>query len=121
MRRRIYIVPDGSGLEDVTGSPYRYRLDAALPLATLYDDPIWNAYLAAREAFRTLESAVIGRLRGGEPYDDVERIAAEESLAFALLDANAIAAEIRIPKMDEIAARVLAHAEEIYGNGEAPR
>ena len=117
MRRRIYIAPDGSGLEDVTGSPYRY--DADLPLATLYDDPIWSAYLAAREAFRVLESAVIGHLHGSEPYDDVERRAAEESLA--LLDDDASASEIRIHKMDEISARVIAHAEEIYGNGEAPR
>jgi hypothetical protein len=118
MRRRICIAPDGSGLEDVTGLPYRYKLDHDLPLAALYDDPIWNAYLAAREAFRVLESAVIGHLCG-EPYDDVERCAAEESLA--LLDDDALPSKVKIPKMDEISARVLAHAEEIYGNGEAPR
>lgn len=119
MRRRIYIAPDGSGLEDVTGYPYRYKIDHDLPLATLYDDPIWNAYLAAREALGVLESAVIGHLHGSEPYDDVERRAAEESLA--LLDDNEIASEISVPRMDEISARVLAHAEEIYGNGDAPR
>ena len=119
MRRRIYIAPDGSGLEDVTDRPYRYRLDDDLPLATLYDDPIWNAYLAARKAFRVLESAVIGHLHGCEPYDDVERQAAEESRA--LLDDHEIVSEIKIPRMDEISAHVIAHAEDIYGNGAAPR
>lgn len=118
MRRRICIASDGSGLEDVTGQPQRYKLERDLPLAALYDDPIWNAYLAAREAFRTLESAVIGHLHG-EPYDDVERRAAEESCV--LLDDNEIASEIKRPRMDEISARVLAHAEDLYGNGAAPR
>jgi hypothetical protein len=118
VRRRIYIAPDGSGLEDVTGRPYLYEIDRDLALGALYDDPIWTAYLAAREAFAVLERAVIGHLRG-EPYDDVERRAAEE--ASALLDADEVASEIKVPKMDEIAARVLAHAAEIYGNGDAPR
>lgn len=115
MRRRIYVAPDGSGLEDVTDQPYRYQVDRDLALGALYDDPIWTAYLAAREAFEVLESAVIGHLRG-EPYDDVERRAAEE--ASALIE---VAAQIRVPKMAEIAARVLAHAEEIHGDGDAPR
>ena len=118
MRRRIYISPD-SGLEDVTGSPYRYyRLVNNLPHGALYDDPIWNAYLAAREALSVLERAVIARLCG-EPYDEVERRAADE--ACALLDDHETPSEIAIPKMDEVAARVLAHAEAIYGNGDAPR
>ena len=119
MRRRIYISPDGSGLEDVTGHPYRYKLGGDLPLAALYDDPIWNAYLTARAAFRALESTVIAHLHGNEPYDDVERQAAEES--FALLFDVEIASEIKRPRMDEISARVLAHAEDSYGNGDAPR
>lgn len=118
MRRRIYIAPDGSGLEDVTAQPYRYRHDDDLALGALYDDPIWIAYLAARDALNVLESAVIGHLHG-EPYDEIERRAAEESRA--LLDDHALGSEIRVPKMDEISARVVAHAEDLYGNGEAPR
>jgi hypothetical protein len=116
MRRRIYIAPDGSGLEDITAQPYRYRIDDDLACGALYDDPIWIAYLAAREALRVLESAVIGHLHG-EPYDDVERHAAEE--ACGLLDDREIVSDV--PKMDEISARVLDHADDLYGNGEAPR
>lgn len=117
MRRRIYIAPDGSGLEDVTDRPYRYQVDQVdrdLALGALYDDPIWTAYLAAREAFEVLERAVIGHLRG-EPYDDVERRAAEEVSALRATDENTA------EKIVEIAARVLAHAEEIHGDGDAPR
>jgi len=118
VRRRIYVAPDGSGLEDVTARPYRYHVDDGLALGALYDDPIWVAYLAAREALEVLESAVIGHLRG-EPYDDVERRAAEE--ASALLASREFAPEIAVPKMDVIAARVLAHAEDLHGDGVAPR
>lgn len=118
MRRRIYIAPDGSGLEDITAQPFRYRIDDDLACGALYDDPIWLAYLAAREALQVLESAVIGHLHG-EPYDDVERHAGAE--ARALLDDREVASAIRVPKMEEISARVVAHAEDLYGNGEAPR
>ena len=118
MRRRIYIAPDGSGLQDVTQQASRYKLDREDPLGALYDEPLWAAYVAAREAFDALEGAVIGRLRG-EPYDDVERKAAEES--DALLDDYEMPSSIKMPKLDEISARILAHAEDIYGNGDAPR
>ena len=119
MRRRICISSDGSGLEDITDHPSRYNIDEDLPFATLYDDPIWGAYLAAREAFKELELAVIGHFHGGEPYDDIERLAAMESRT--LLDDHEIASTIKIAKLTEISARVLEHAEDLYGNGEAPR
>lgn len=117
MRRRIYVAPDGSGLEDVTDRPYRYHVNDDLALGALYDDPIWIAYVAAREALAVLESAVIGHLRG-EPYDEVERQAAAEWSALRAVDCLSME---RVPKMEEITARVLAHAEDLYGNGEAPR
>lgn len=117
MRRRIYVAPDGSGLDDVTGSPHRYHVDDDLALGALYDDLIWVAYLAARDALAALESAVIARLRG-EPYDEVERQAAKEWSALSAVECLSME---RVPKMGEITARVLAHAEDLYGNGKAPR
>lgn len=65
-----------------------------------------------------LESAVIDHLRG-EPYVAVERQAIEE--AGTLLDDHVMSSAIKMSKLRAISARILAHAEDIYGNGDAPR
>lgn len=109
MRRRIYIAPDGSGLEDVTDRPYRYdRTEEIMTTSidALYDEPIWQAYLAAQQALRMTETAVIAHLRS-EPYDAVELQAAKD--AHRLLDDESV--RFTSESMEEIVARVVMHAQ----------
>jgi hypothetical protein len=115
MRRRIYIAPDGSGLEDVTARPYRYGLHRDDVNGTLYDDEIWRAYLAAKSLLQDLERVVIGHLRD-EPYDEIELRAAEE--AEALMDgAESSTVGERVARMESLAKLLVDHAEDQHGDG----
>lgn len=115
MRRRIYISPYGSGLEDVTNKPSQYREDCGSPLGALYNDPLWEAYVAAKHALSRLEGAVIANLCG-EPYDEIELAAATEARAIFNNLYN-----FDMPKLRLLGERVVKHATELYGNGDAPK
>lgn len=118
MRRRIYIAPDGSGLEDVTAQPYRYGIEREHANEALYDDALWSAYVAAREMLGKLEAAVIGHLRD-DPYDDVERAAAQEGEA--ILDDNGGPIGDRVARMEALSQQLLRHADVVHAASEAPR
>jgi hypothetical protein len=111
MRRRINIPPDGT-LEDITGWPYLYSNHG--DDGALYNEPLWEAFCAARDAFGKIEHAVIAALRS-EPFDDVERKAAADADALMVEDVRDLDA------MDAIAARCVEHAKTLDGNIIAPK
>lgn len=78
MRRRIYIDPE-SDLRDDTGRPYGWDIGRANGLrlewcdtGALYDDDLWEQYVAACEATSKLRRLVLEAMHP-EPFDDVER------------------------------------------------
>jgi hypothetical protein len=106
MRRRIYIDPE-SGLQDNTGMPYLWDVDEDFePQGTrtgaLYDEDLWQEYLNACEHADNLRRIVISKLVN-EPFDDVERTAAEEAQALVRQDDFMV-------RMSELERQVLAHA-----------
>jgi hypothetical protein len=117
VRRRIQINPRHiDRLEDVTAKLLSYDSEAPLAHGALYDDPLWRAYLASREALETLEHAVIAHLRG-EPYDEVEKRAVAD---FERVCVDEVDPEMGV-SFKAIEARVITHAEDLYRNGEFPR
>lgn len=75
VRRRIYISPEG--LEDTTIMVYLFEDDdddghtAICRRRALYNEPLWQRYVAAREALSLLHMEVCAALVT-EPYDEVE-------------------------------------------------